>query len=81
MDDVFNMLTNQISLTERQTDCLYYLVLGMTIKQIGETMGLSARTVEHYLEAVKSKLQCKTRVDLISKALKMRNIKERLSAN
>ena len=72
------MLYEEVSLTKRQTDCLYYLVQGMTVKQIAETMSLSARTVEHYLEAVKSKLQCKKRSELISRALKMKSIKDRL---
>ena len=72
------MITKPKLLTDRQLDCLYYLVQGMTIRQIGEVMQLSARTVEHYLEAVKSKLQCKSRAELISAALKMQSIKDRL---
>ncbi len=72
------MILQKRPLTERQMDCLYYLVKGMTIKQISEKMQLSARTVEHYLEAVKSKLECKTRFDLVDKALQMQEIRHRL---
>ncbi|MBA2649585.1 MAG: helix-turn-helix transcriptional regulator [Legionella sp.] len=53
------------NLTSRQYDCLYYLARGMTIKEIALQLKLSARTVEHYLEAIKDKLNCRTRSELI----------------
>lgn len=65
-------------LTPRQIDCLYFLVKGFTVKQIAKQLALSPRTVEHYLEAVKVKLDCYTRADLISKSLQIKAIKERL---
>ena len=65
-------------LSNQQLECLYYLVTGKTIKKIAETMNLSARTVEHYLETVKSKLCCKTREELIKKAFQISYIKEKL---
>jgi DNA-binding CsgD family transcriptional regulator len=52
-------------LTSRQYDCLSYLARGMTIKEIALELKLSARTVEHYLEAVKDKLNCNTRSELV----------------
>ena len=68
-------------LTDQQLECLFYLVKGKTIRKIGETMKLSHRTVEHYLEAVKSKLDCKTREELIEKAFALPTIKNRLLFN
>ena len=59
------------SLTTRQLDCLKLLAKGMTMKQIGVSLGLSSRTVEHYLEAVKSKLKCGTRAEMIGVALEL----------
>jgi DNA-binding CsgD family transcriptional regulator len=56
-------------LSTRQRDCLYYLVKGMTLKEIGVILNLSPRTVGHYLEAVKVKLGCSSRSQLIEKAL------------
>lgn len=62
----------------RQEECLFYLVQGMTIKQIARQTNLSPRTVEHYLDALKSKLNCHSRSQLITKALQLPAIKKRL---
>jgi DNA-binding CsgD family transcriptional regulator len=69
---------NPYGFTERQLDCLYYLVKGMSIKLIAKTLALSPRTVEHYLETLKQKLDCDTRADFIAKALSLPIIKNRL---
>ena len=66
-----NCSAEKIHLTKCQTDCLYYLVKGMTMKQIAATIGRSPKAVEHHLEAVKIKLNCDTRSELISKALQL----------
>jgi DNA-binding CsgD family transcriptional regulator len=70
--------TENHNLTLRQLDCLYYLVNGMTVKQIGRELNLSPRTIEHYLETIKLKLNCYSRADLISKSLQLDAIKRRL---
>lgn len=57
----------KVTLSSRQKECLFHLVRGMTIKQVADTLKLSPRTVEHYIEAVKAKLDCNTRFDLIEK--------------
>jgi len=56
-------------LSKRQAECVYYLTKGMSIKQIANILNLSPRTVGHYLEAVKDKLGCYSRAQLISKIL------------
>ncbi len=71
-----NSTTDQ--LTQRQQECLYCLVTGMTIKQIATELGLSPRTVEHHIESIKNKLRCNSRSELIAKALKLQFIKDRL---
>jgi DNA-binding CsgD family transcriptional regulator len=58
-------------LTYRQIECLKYLVQGMTLKQIGNVLCLSPKTIEHYLEIVKNKLNCHTRAELIVKAIRL----------
>jgi len=66
------------NLTQRQEECLYYLAQGKTAKEIAIILNLSNRTVEHHLDAVKLKYCCTSRSDLISKALKLPFIKNRL---
>lgn len=62
---------NDIDLSKRQSECLYYLTKGMSIKQIAKKVNLSPRTVSHYLDAVKIKLNCTRRSDLIEKVFGM----------
>jgi DNA-binding CsgD family transcriptional regulator len=66
------------SLTARQLDCLYYLARAYSIKQIGRAMGLSHRTIEHYLEAIKIKFDCRLRSDLVAMAMQIPSIRNRL---
>jgi len=66
-------------LTERQKDCLYYLVQGKTVKQIANILNLSPRTIEHHFDAIKAKYQCTSRSELIMLALKMDFIKQKLT--
>jgi DNA-binding CsgD family transcriptional regulator len=62
----------------RQSECLYYLVKGMSAKRIAQTLNISPRTVEHHLEAMKAKLNCFSQEDLIAKAWSLPWMKERL---
>ena len=80
---LLNQLQNEADdsntpLTARQLDCIYYLVKGFSTKQIAKILLLSPRTIEHYLENIKIKLDVDTRVELIAKALKMKAIRARL---
>lgn len=59
------------ALSKRQLDCLYYLIRGMTVKEISNYLNLSPKTVEHYLDAAKIKLNCFSRSGLIQKALEI----------
>lgn len=56
-----------IKLTPREAECLFYLSSGHSAKMIGRLISISPRTVEVYIENVKKKLDCRTRVQLISK--------------
>jgi DNA-binding CsgD family transcriptional regulator len=53
-------------LSARQLSCLYYLVAGFSYKEIAIKLRLSPRTVENYIDAIKTKLDCPTRSNLIS---------------
>ncbi|HJD61952.1 MAG TPA: helix-turn-helix transcriptional regulator [Rickettsia endosymbiont of Columbicola hoogstraali] len=42
-------------LSYRETECIYYLFLGNSMKEIGSILNLSPRTVEHHLNSIKQK--------------------------
>lgn len=65
-------------LTDRQLECLYYVTKGLRSKDIAKQLSLSHRTIEHHLEAIKHKLCCYSRIELIEKAKIIEPIKERL---
>lgn len=60
-------LINLLNLSARQKDCLHYLARGLTVKQIAKKLNLSPRTVGHYLENLKKKLNCANRAELMEK--------------
>ncbi|MDF2577641.1 MAG: hypothetical protein K0S74_1125 [Chlamydiales bacterium] len=57
------------TLSTQELQCLKLYFMGKTAKETAEIMNLSFRTVEHYLENVKNKLNCTTKRELIEKAL------------
>jgi len=61
----------QSFLTQRQEQCLYFMAKGMTMKQIAHAIGLSPKTVEHHIDALKIKLNCFSRSALIAKAFEL----------
>lgn len=56
---------NGIYLSKRELDCLHPLIRGKTAKEIGKILNLSPRTVESYLENIKSKLSVDSKAELI----------------
>ena len=58
-----------LSLTTRQQECVFLLVRGKTIKQIATILDLSVRTIESYIEAVKYRLNCTNKSQIIEKAI------------
>lgn len=56
-------------LTNREMDCLFYLLRGKSSKQTAAILKISFRTVEQYIEQVKNKFQCETKSDLIELAI------------
>lgn len=64
-------LTSNLSLTQRQLDCLLFLVKGFTMKQIAKKLSLSPKTIENYLENIKNKLNCNTRSELFKIAFNL----------
>lgn len=58
-------LTAQLSRRERE--CLSLLLKGNSAKQTGRILNLSPRTIESYIEAIKRKFDCRTKIEIISK--------------
>lgn len=54
-----------VTLTLQQSKCLQGILQGRTAKEIGKVVNLSNRTVEHYLERVRSYLGCRSNKELL----------------
>jgi DNA-binding CsgD family transcriptional regulator len=55
----------EVSLSKRQTECLHYLSLGKSNKEIGRTLSLSPKTIEFYISNLKQKSGYHSRAELI----------------
>ena len=64
----------EIVLTERERECLQWTAAGKTSGEIGDILGLSEHTVNHYMGAVTGKLDAVTRSQAVAKALRLRLI-------
>lgn len=56
-------------ITKREKEVLYYLTRGKTAKEIALMLGLSYRTIEHYIEKIKIKTKVSSKSELIEKAI------------
>ncbi len=54
-------------LTMRESECLMELIKGKTAVQIAESLDISKRTVESYMENIKGKLGCNNKSELVNK--------------
>jgi DNA-binding CsgD family transcriptional regulator len=60
---------NHSFLTEREMECLFYLLRGKTNKEVAKQLHLSPRTVEQYVEQLKNKFGCDKKSELIEFAV------------
>ncbi|MCK4870980.1 MAG: helix-turn-helix transcriptional regulator, partial [Gammaproteobacteria bacterium] len=68
-NEAINKFADQVHLSDRQIECLTYLLAGYTAKEIAQILGLSFRTVESYVEIIKQKHGCPNKKELIRKIL------------
>lgn len=59
------------NLSNREEQCMFYLLRGKTAKRTAEILNLSPRTVETYIDNLKTKLHCRSKSELIEKAIDM----------
>lgn len=56
-------------LTDREMDCIFYLLRGNTMKKIAKHLNISPRTVETHLEQIKYKLNCANKSEIVEQCL------------
>ncbi len=66
--DKFNEISG-VNFTNRQAEVIGLLVRGLSACQVADKLGLSKRTVEHYIETIKLKLQVESKSQLIQKVI------------
>lgn len=59
-------------LSTREHECLVLLLEGKTAKQMAQSLTLSARTVEHYIDNIKNKFGCLTKSELFTRVSDLR---------
>lgn len=57
------------NLTEKQECCLFLMIRGKTAKEIAKILNLSHRTIEGHIDALKYKLNCQRKSEIIEKML------------
>jgi len=63
------MRLGDINLNKREVQVLYYLIRGMTSKEIASKIYLHSRTVEYHSDRLKEKFGCMRKSQLIGKAI------------
>jgi DNA-binding CsgD family transcriptional regulator len=63
-----------IKLTPRQLECLTRIAAGETSAEIGAALGLSKRTVDHYVTHAVARLGVRNRAQAVAKAIRSRLI-------
>lgn len=66
---------DSVLLSMRQSEILRQVVRGKTMKEISRVMNLSPRTVGHYFDTIKNKLNVSSRSELISKVVEINPMK------
>lgn len=65
------MQNGDVPLSQREYLCLVYLVQGKTNRVIGTILGLSHRTIEYYMDNLKTKFGCLRKKELLDKILEL----------
>lgn len=55
--------------SKRETQCLFYMLRGLSANKISKILCLSKRTIETYFENIKNKMGCSTKSEVIGKSI------------
>lgn len=66
---VFKIGNQSFNLTKREEEIIFYILRNKAAKTIASILNISTRTVEHHIENIKSKFNCRTKTDLILTAM------------
>lgn len=66
---VLNGKIKKIHLSDREEECLFFILRGKTVKLIARFLGLSPRTVEEHVANLKIKLNAQNKYELIDNAI------------
>lgn len=58
-------INNDVYLTLRELECMSFILKGMSLKEAARELNVSVRTVDSYLQQVKTKLGCFTKSELL----------------
>lgn len=72
-DFLAQLKVNAPLLSKREKECLFLYLSGETARSIADSLELSHRTVESYLESTKHKLNCYQKPDLLKKAQELQD--------
>lgn len=61
---------NRVDLSPRERECLTWVSLGKSSGDIGAMLGLSARTVDSYVEKACAKMGVRTRIEAVAQAVR-----------
>jgi DNA-binding CsgD family transcriptional regulator len=60
---------NFYHLTERELECLFCMLRGLSANEAGKVMLLSKRTIEFYIDNIKNKMGCQSKPEVMIKAI------------
>lgn len=67
INQINDQMITPVNFSPREITCIDYFLKGKSAREIGEITGLSRRTVEHYLENIKSKVGCFSKSELFTR--------------
>ncbi len=59
------------NLSKLESTCLFYMIRGLSNREIGNIMHRSARTIENYIDNLKDKLKCNSRRAIVNKCFSL----------